>query len=296
MSYHGSNPEKNKSQNFRNILMGTAIGAVAILGIGAFAVADKVPEGHVGLQKGAISGAHSDALLSQGLSFNPLTTVANLRAQQFPVEVKDLRPKDKDGILFEDMDVTVFVRIKTENAKDVVAFLRTVGDISFNDKGSMLLGNSSIAKEARSPIPQAVNKFSSLQMLDSRKEMEERAKVEVQNAMNAKYPNVFEIIDVNAYGMTYNQAVEASIQAAAAKESQKKVMEIESAQIDQRKGLMMRQFATLKEVSSVTGISVDQILLSQQIANMADTGRYQMRAEPGKLAKPEIVAPASPGR
>lgn len=52
-------------------------------------------------------------------------------------------------------------------------------------------------------------------------------------------------------------------------------------QVAQRKELMLRQFGTLKEVSSATGVTVDQILLSQQIANMADSGRYQMRGEPG---------------
>lgn len=293
MSYPNSN---QKSNNFRNILMGVALGTVVVLGIGAISVADTVPEGHVGVQKAAFTGKYSDTLLSQGLSFNPLTTVTNLRAQQFPVEVKDLRPKDKDNTLFQDMDVTVFVRLKTENPKAVISFLRDIGDIAYNDKGAMILGLSSVAKEARSAIPSAVNKFTSVQMLDDRAPMEERAKVEVQKAMDAKYPGVFEVKDINAYGMSYNETVEASIQAASAKESQKKVMEIELAQMEQKKNLMLRQYGTMKEVSAATGVSVDQILLSQQIAAMSDSSRYQIRGEPGKLAKPEIVAPVGPGR
>lgn len=287
--------QDKETDGFRQILAVVGIGAAIVLSVGAYIVSDTVPEGHVGLQKAAFSGKYSDTLLAQGFSLNPLTKVFNLRAQQFPVEVKDLRPKDKDGTLFEDMDVTVFVRLKTDNPAAVTSYLRTVGDVSYTDKGSMILGLSSIGKEARSAIPQAVNKFTSSQMLESRAPMEELAKVEVQKVLDTKYGRIFEVVDVNAYGMTYSASVEASVQAAAAKMSQQKVMEIEMAQVAQRKALMLQQFTTLKEVSAISGVSVDQILLSQQIAAMSDSAKYQMRSEPGKTAKIEVVSPVGTG-
>ena len=289
MSYRNE-PEPTLADKFKAAIGFVAAGVAAISLVGAWAISDSVPEGHVGLKIGSFSQAYAKDLLEQGRSFNFMTTVKNIKAQQISIDVKDLRPKDKDGILFEDMDFSVFVKLNQANPAAIIDFIRTTGDITKTKDDSFSVGLNNVAKESRAAIPRAVHELSSKDIMDDKTKLEDLAKKEVQQALDAKYPGVFVVSDTNVYSVTYNPAVESSIQASAVKEAQKKTMEIESSQIEQKKQLMIQQFSTLKQVSQVTGISIDQILLSQQIATMGEHGKLQMRSEPGKAAKAEIVA------
>jgi hypothetical protein len=290
MSYRNPDEkERTLMSQFKNLIGYVATGLAALSVAGAFVISDRIPEGHVGLKVGSFSQSYAGDLSPQGLSFNFLTSVKNLRAQQFPIDVKDLRPKDKDGILFEDMDLTVFIRLNVDNPQAVIGYIRGTGDINKMENGNYMVGLTNIAKEARAATLRTVHEFTSKQILDDKTVLENRATTEIQKELDTKYPGVFKVVDTNASSITYNAAVEASVQASATKDAQQKVMEIELAQNTQRKELLLAKFQTLKTVSQVTGVTIDQILMSNQIEAMADAGKYQMRGDPGKMAKQEIV-------
>lgn len=264
-----------------------AVVAAAVLWTGI--ALEKIPEGHVGLRTGMVSGAFSQDLMKQGLGLDYTSRVRHLRANQVSIDANDIRPKDKDGALFKDMDITVFVRLNLDKPNDLVKFLRDTNDLS-SSNGSYFAGVNMIRKEIPAAVIRATRQFSSAQIMDDQKKFEQTIVKELQSELNSKYPGVFVINDANAYSMLFNDNVEASIQANAAREAKARAMEIETQQQAQERNVLMARYKNLKDVSVTTGVSIDQILMHQQILAMSEANaRPQYRAEPGKPAKAEQV-------
>ena len=98
---------------------------------------------------------HSD-LEDSGWKIDPFTSYYEVEATDIRVQVDDLQPKDKKGMKFEDVDLTVTVRLNKENA---VKFYKETKEIDCNDDHDCFLGYTKISQIIKSTTIKAFQKF-----------------------------------------------------------------------------------------------------------------------------------------
>ncbi len=226
------------------------------------AACSQVPEGHVGLTHSRIDGKYSNELESRGNHLAILTGYDYLTAHQVLVDIKDIKPKDKNDVLLKDMDITVAFKINIKNPDKVVEFIRSTNDLvmSSADRSAVTVGTAILKREASSSAKKAMQAFSSQEALQNQDKLEEALKKQIQIDLDVKYQGVFEIESVITQTIQVSDAIEAKIQqtaTVAAQDAQNAALE--TIMIGKTR-LLTKEAQALADVAKITGVSVDQLL------------------------------------
>lgn len=270
--------------------MALSLGACGIVDEGTFAV-----EKHIG-------GSYNPQPVLPGMHpfDNVLDSFIKVTDKEVMIQLEDLKPKDKDGVLLKDLDLTIIIKVNKDKA---VPFLMKTGDLvpmsqvkgmEGTEYSHYVIGYKSVGKEAASSIQKAMRGFSGETALDQQDKLEEAIKTQLQKDLDDIYKDVgapIQVVGVKTYSIKVSDAVEQKIQAVAAVKVENERQAAERAVLESRKETEAKEMANLKEVALKSGISVDQILMHRMIKTIAESGNAQTAVKvnldmPGKAPGP----------
>lgn len=266
MFRYSMSPEQDAAENrakrartIRNVALSVIGGAAVMFGMWSLVALDKVNEGNFAVGRG-INGMYKEDFIKPGFSFNYLTRVYEIDGRNNLINIADLRPKDRDGLLLQDLDMNIIYNVNPERS---VSFIREFRDInpSEGDPGVYTLGKSLLAKEAQRIAMEVIRGFGSSDMLDSPAEVEDVMRAKLQQRMDSKFgEGLFEIAGVNIANIQVAPTVEQRIAATAAQEASAAVARAQEESLEARASAELKEAQSLAEISRKTGVSVNQLI------------------------------------
>lgn len=246
----------------RSIALGVA-GAVAIIGAGWTGIAlDRVSDGNFGIGK-SISGIYKDDVIKQGFSVNFLTSVMEVDGKNNIVQISDIRPKDKDGVLLQDMDYNVTYNVNPDRA---VSFLRQQRDMVRSEDGTYTLGKTYVTKFAARVATEVIRDFQSVSLLDSPAEVEGAIQTALQERLDQEYgTGLFEIANINIASVKLSPVIEERIQNIAAQDAAAAAAQAQMRSLEERSNAEMAEAQSIKKISEKSGVSMEQLIEMRRI-------------------------------
>lgn len=253
----------------RKVLIGALIALVA--GISGCSVID---DGNFAITKSAFTSKYTNDILEPGISFTGTQSVYEINGKAMQYQISDLRPKDKDGVMLVDLDITITVKVNPTHK--VIEFVKTNSDLK-RDSGYYIVGREFIIKDARSFIGEVVRKFSSDEILDKRSEFENVFVEEFQKEMNRLYgEKTFVITDMKIANIQVSPIIENRIQSIANINAEEAKNAATRSILKGRKEVMVQEATILKEAANEAGITIDQMLRSRLIDAIRDGANVQV--------------------
>lgn len=267
MSYNISSPEdkwvrEERKQRIKNIALGMAAAVIVVGGSWSAIALDRVSDGNFGIGK-SWSGLYQDEVIKEGFSFNYMTKVLEIDGKNNIVQVTNVRPKDKDGILLEDMDYNVIYNVNPELA---VSFLREQRDLVRTEDGTYALGGTYVTKFAARVATEVIRDFPSVALLDSPGQVEEAIQNALQDRLDKEYgEGLFEIANINLASVKLSPVIEQRIQNIAAQDAAAAEAQAQARSLDARTTAELAEAKALKDISGQTGVSVSELLEIRRI-------------------------------
>jgi regulator of protease activity HflC (stomatin/prohibitin superfamily) len=234
----------------------TIILAASAAALAALAGCGFIETGHVGVR----SQFGNVQMQEEGPGFYTalLSSVGEFSgSKEVAIDLNDLKPKAKDNLSLQDLDVTVF--FTTAPAATAEVLVKYTGQ-AYKVGGVWVAGYGVVERQARSSIYDEVAKHDSLVMHTVRQDMETAILGSLQKTLNETDPGVFTVTKVIIRSVTTDQSIEASIRSAvqAQKELEQKSTQVEIA----------------KKEAEVTVAKAKGIAESQRIINATLTREY----------------------
>ncbi len=267
MSYNTSSPEdrwvrEERKKRIKNIALGMAAAVAVVAGSWSAIALDRVSDGNFGIGK-SWSGLYQDEVIKEGFSFNYMTKVLEIDGKNNIVQVTNVRPKDKDGILLEDMDYNVIYNVNPELA---VSFLREQPDLVRTEDGTYALGGTYVTKFAARVATEVIRDFPSVALLDSPGQVEEAIQNALQDRLDNEYgEGLFEIANINLASVKLSPVIEQRIQNIAAQDAAAAEAQAQARSLDARTTAELAEAQALKDISGQTGVSVSELLEIRRI-------------------------------
>ena len=266
MSYSSNNNDAYRAEErkrlIRNVAIGIAGGAVLVAGMWTVAAIDRISDGNFGIGK-SWSGIYQDQVIGQGFSLNYMTKVLEIDGKNNIVQVNDMRPKDEDGVLLEDMDYNVIYNVNPGRA---VSFLREQRDLARSGDGTYTLGQTYVTKFAARVATEVIHNFPSVALLDRPGEVEEAIKVALQQRLDREYgEGLFEIANINLASVKMSPVIEQRIQNVAAQDAAAAEAKAQERSLGARTQAELAEAQSLKDISGQTGVSVSDLLEIRRI-------------------------------
>lgn len=234
--------------------------AVALISV--FTGCTRVEDGQVGIVKN-FSGEVKPNVIGTGYEMTVLDSVTTINAREMLISVENVRPKDKNNILLQDLDLTISVKVVRDG---MVPFYLKTGDLTASkDVGVYNLGENILKKDAQSKIGATIRKFSSAELLDDKTKAEDAFKAALQVELDSLYGKAFEVMEVKIANITVSPAVEAAIQSSALLDAEKAKNEAEKSVIKGRTEIMTAKAEAIKTASRLSGVPVTEILEQERI-------------------------------
>lgn len=249
-------------KTLRNVALGVA-GSVAVIGAVWTGVAlDRVSDGNFGIGK-SVSGIYKDQVIEQGFSVNFLTRVLEIDGKNNLVQVSDIRPKDKDGVLLEDLDYNVTYNVNPGRA---VSFLRKQRDLVLSEDGTYTLGKMYMTKFAQREATQVIRNFPSLTLLDNPTEVETAIQEALQKRLDQEFgKGLFEISNINLASVKVADVIEQRIQNVAAQDAAAAAAQAQLRSLEERGAAELAEANSIKSISDKTGVSLEQLIEIRRI-------------------------------
>lgn len=276
-----------RARTIRNVALGVIGGASVLFGMWSMVALDRIEEGNFGVGR-SINGMYKEDFIKPGFSFNYLTRVYEIDGRNNLISIADIRPKDADGLLLQDLDMNIIYNVNPERS---VQFIREFRDInpSEGDTGVYALGKGLLAKEAQRIAVEVIRGYSSSDMLDSPAVVEETMRAKLQERLDKKFgEGLFEIAGVNFANIQVSPTVEQRIAATAAQEASAAVAKAQEESLGARASAELKEAESLADISRKTGVSVDQLIEVRRLNVLATL--------PADTVKPtiEVSRPPSP--
>jgi len=262
-----------------SVLLGVAVSISAVWSVIAL---DRVNDGNFGIGK-SISGIYQDATINQGLSFNFLTQVFEVDGKNNIVQISDVRPKDKNGVLLEDVDYNVTYNVNPEKA---VEFIREHRDVSLSNDGTYVLGQVYVKKSAQRIATEVIREFASVELLDSPIVVEEAIRKALQTDLDAKFGvNLFDVSNVNFSRVKMSAVIENQIANSAVAAAEGSLAAAKLKSLEQRAITEEAEAKKLAKTAEASGLSIGQLLELRRIAaiaNLHGNGKVVVSLDPAK--------------
>lgn len=226
-----------------------------------------IDEGNFGVEKSWTNQLNDTP--QTGMTWTIFSSVKEVTHREFLLPVENVRPKDKMGVLLEDLDVSYTVKNLPAGS---IRFYKERGDISCPaNLSGCVIGVSYLKKDAAANIGNTIRNYDSAELLDDRKKIEEQLKTDFQKELNTLYgPDVFVVTEAKIASVQVAKSVEERIQAVALIASEKERSRATLAVLETRENTYQREFQTLVNASRNSGMSVDQALEYRRLEILRD--------------------------
>lgn len=176
-----------------------------------------IETGNVGVRK--TLGTVSTEEVPPGVYFRvPLIqTVTTFVAKETSIEMNDLKPKAKDNLSLQDLDVTVFYKVSDAAVADL--YVRYAGQHVYHE-GHWYPAYSLVATLSRNAIYEAVAKLDSLVLHTRRDDVANDVHNILQAELDKAAKGVFNVTRIVIRSLVTDTAIEQSIRAAVAAQKQ----------------------------------------------------------------------------
>lgn len=241
--------------------------SMALSGCGSSSVA----QGNFGLAKTMITGQIQDGIYTPGFNLGIVSNIHEYYGREDMIKIDNIHPKDKDNVLLRDLDLIVTYTINPEKAKQ---FIIKTSDV-VNVDGVLHIGQVRIERDARNIIGESVRNFSSIEILNSPKGLQEQFKKDLQSNLDKEYgEKVFTIKDIKVSNILVAEAVEARIQSIALIDAETAKNDAIMAILKNREKRLSAEAKIIKTAADESGLSVDQLLQSQLIDAIKEGGAH----------------------
>lgn len=200
-----------------------------------------------------------------------LDTLHVVDGTQVRLSVTDIKAKDVDGILFQDIDAQITYNL---NPKGVIEFYRQTREIDRNEDGDAVLGFRVVGKETRNAIVKTIVQFKAAEVNTNKSALEAKLKEILTAELQSRFPDTFEITDVNIDSAQLDSNVEKVLQAQALLDSEKRTMESRLELQKKQQEVLEQELVALRAMAVKAGISVETLLKYR-----TDTERNKALAE-----------------
>lgn len=205
----------------------------------------------------------------EGFQVTVLDTITEVTKREFLLPVENVRPKDKMGVLLEDLDITYTIRLYPEGA---IRFYRERGDLTCpNNLSGCVIGASYLRKDAAANIGNTIRNYDSADLLDDRKKVEKQLQEDFQAELNSLYgEKVFEVVEAKIAQVQVAKSVEERIQAVALIASEKERARATMAVLETREETLGRELQTVANAAKFAGFTIDQALEYRRLEILRD--------------------------
>ena len=211
-----------------------------------------VDQGNVAIVVDSFSkDIHSD-LEASGFRFDPFTRYYEVDATDVRVQVDDLQPKDKKGMKFEDVDLTVTVRLNKENA---VKFYKETKEIN-----GEILGHDKISQIIKSTTIKAFQKFAYHEFVDDRSVLEKEIETSVKKGIAKLMYGVYDVVDVDTKTINLMPEIEKSFQNRSLVAQKLALVKSKEELIIRELDVKRKEMNKLKEIAEQAGITVKELM------------------------------------
>lgn len=213
--------------------------------------------------------------ISKEREVNILDTIYEIYGKEKLYSLLDQTPKDKSGVLIQDLDITIAIKVNPQisQGENIIKFIVNKGGLVYDETlKQYVLGESYILKDAGSVLSKVFAKIDSEELLNNKEAFEKTYSNALQEELNKLYgEDVFNVADIKVAGFKASQATEQKIQNInAIKAEENKNNELLNAAISKEK-VMLSNAKMIKNVSNLTGLTVDQVLEAELIKAISES-------------------------
>ena len=241
--------------------------AFSLIALALLAGCTMIEEGNFGVEKSWSNQIANDPKF--GSQVTVLDDITQVTQREFLMPVENVRPKDKMGVLLEDLDVTYSIRLVPEGA---IRFYKERGDLTCPaGLNGCVIGVSYLKKDAAANIGNTIRNYDSAVLLDDRKAVEEQLKADFQKELNTLYGNdVFVVTEAKIASVQVAKSVEERIQAVALISSEKERSRATLEVLETREDTSRREYLALVNAAKAAGMSIDQALEYKRLEILRD--------------------------
>lgn len=201
--------------------------------------------------------------VNTGLEFTVIDTAIEIYGRERLITISDARPKDSEGVMLQDLDLTIGVLINKDKAVD---FLRTRGDITKLSESVYMLGENYIKRDAGAMIGETIKNYTSEFLLSNKRVAEDKFKSDLQAELNELYgEGTFKITEIKFANIIVAPSIEERLQAVALINSEATKAQATMKVLDTRRQTQIEEMKVLAEVARESGLTVDQVLEARRL-------------------------------
>lgn len=198
--------QKSRFARFASILAMT-VGALLAAGC------SQIDTGNVGVAKTA--GKIDMKEVTPGWNLTWFASVSEVTTKEVSFGLDNLKPKAKDNLTIEDLDVDVYFQINPTLVAETVAKYQgdavRHSDIVKGGTSDLVVGYSRVSREAREAVYRAVSEFPATSMHTKRAELSDRIRELLQAELSENDKDVWTITAINVRNLVTDPAIEKSI-------------------------------------------------------------------------------------
>lgn len=178
----------------------------------------QIDTGNVGVER--TLGKVSAEALPPGVYFTLFKTVDEFTGKEVLFQLDDMRPKSRDNLTMQDMDIDVIYKVDGSSVPalyakyqgDVVQHKQVVKDGS----SDLIVSHGRVVREAREAVYNAVSSFDATTMHTKRTELSELIRKTIQSELDKADKGAFIVAGVNVRNMVVDKGIEDAIRQKAA--------------------------------------------------------------------------------
>lgn len=220
----------------------------------------RVDQGEVGIVK-SFSGEVSNDVRTTGFEVVVLDSMETIDITQNVVSVNDAIVRDLDGITLSEFDANITFDTNPAGVIEFYKKTRSITEVKDqNGDYDNVLGYTIIKLELINQLQETVAKFKSKDITSNRSKIEQAVRADLQETLNARFGNVFTIVDVKVNKILLDPSIEKSLQLVQITRNQQLEVEAQMEQVKMKKDLMAADLGAKAEVAGRYGISMKEYL------------------------------------
>lgn len=179
----------------------------------------RIETGNVGLRTD-FNGTVNSKVEGEGIYTAMVGHVDEYTLKEVAVNLENLTPKAKDNLSLQELDVTVFYRVKSPTAVRELALQRTGQSVQFEGQNFYSPAYRFVESIAKSEVADAISKHDSLTIHTQRDKIASEVQKGIQETLNGSDPGRFDITRVVVRQVKTDSTIEQSIRNVVAKEKE----------------------------------------------------------------------------
>lgn len=178
----------------------------------------QIDTGNVGVER--TLGKVSAEALPPGVYFTLFKTVDEFTGKEVLFQLDDMRPKSRDNLTMQDMDIDVIYKV--DGSKVPALYAKYQGDVAQHKQvvkdgsSDLIVSHGRVAREAREAVYNAVSSFDATTMHTKRTELSELIRKTIQSELDKADKGAFIVAGVNVRNMVVDKGIEDAIRQKAA--------------------------------------------------------------------------------